>query len=445
MPCLLLDSSAPGGADPFFARLEERRALGLDAGSAVQEKTRTILEAVRTRGLEAVLEYNRLHDAPAFRAEQFYLGPEALAGAERALQPELRAALLRAAENIRAFHREQKEKSWLSARPDGTVLGQILRPVRRAGLYVPGGKAGSAPLVSSLLMTAIPAQVAGVEELIAVSPPGPDGAVNPVILGAAGLLGLDGLYACGSAWAIGALAYGAGPLKPVEVIAGPGNIWVAAAKRLVSGRVGVDLVAGPSEIAVIADSSADPVWLAADMLSQAEHDVLAGAVCLLTDKALIAPLQEELRRQGATLPRAAEAAESLARWGGIILVRDLDEACALANRMAPEHLELMCAHPWELLPRLRAAGAIFMGRASAEALGDYYAGPNHVLPTLGTAAFSFGLSARAFMTGSNIICASRDFAAGAAADVARLARLEGLEAHARSAELRAQPPDTSGK
>ncbi len=396
-----------------------------------------ILADVRARGLEAVIDYTRRFDAPDFAPAFFSVPASDLAKAAAEVPAEDMAVIREAADNIRTFHEAQKEQSWFLPRPDGTMLGQMVRPVDRAGLYVPGGKAGGTPLISSLLMNAIPAQVAGVPEIAVISPPRPDGTVNPHILAAAHLLGLREVYAAGSAWAVAALAYGAGPLRPVDVIAGPGNIFVATAKRLLIGTVGIDMIAGPSEICVIADDSANPAWMAADMLSQAEHDALASSVCICTDATVAEALSRALERQCADLPRADIARESLERYGAIIVTPDMDMALELANRIAPEHLELLVRDPWLLLPRVRHAGAVFMGHYSPEPLGDYFAGPNHVLPTMGTARFSSALSVSTFCKKTSIIAASREFAVAGAPSIARLARLEGLEAHARSALCRA--------
>ncbi len=437
MPCIVLDGSREEDLRRLRGMLAQRRDMGLDSGdSGIEEKVRAILADVKKNGLEAVVKYNRKFDSPSFTPQMFRVSKEALQKAAQELCCTDVGVILEAAENIRSFHREQKEKAWFINRPDGTILGQVVNPVRRAGLYVPGGKGGETPLISSLLMTAVPAMVAGVKEIAVITPARADGSINPFILGAAALLGISEVYACGSAWGIGALVYGAGELKPVDVIAGPGNLWVTTAKRLVIGQVGIDMIAGPSEIAIIADSSASPSTLAADMLGQAEHDPLASSICLITDKDLINPLCAELKSQCAELPRAKLAAESLKNWGAVVYMPSLQDACALANEIAPEHLEVMCDHAMELLPHLHAAGSIFLGHNSAEALGDYFAGPNHVLPTMGTARFASGLGVQTFMTRSNVICSSPVFAQYAAKHVARLARLEGLEAHARSAEAR---------
>jgi histidinol dehydrogenase len=312
-------------------------------------------------------------------------------------------------------------------------------PVDRAGLYVPGGTGGSTPLLSSLLMNVIPAQVAGVPELAVVSPPRRDGTINEHLLATAHLLGIREVYAAGSAWAVAGLAFGAGALRPVDVIAGPGNIFVSIAKRMLIGHVGIDMIAGPSEICVIADATANPAWVAADLLSQAEHDPLASAVCLCTDPATAQAIARETDRQCALLPRKDIAEAALTKYSAVIAVPDMETALNIANRIAPEHLELLVDDPWALLPKVRHAGAIFMGRFSPEVVGDYFAGPNHVLPTMGTARFSSGLSVETFCKKSSIIAASPGFIRASADAMARLARLEGLEAHARSALCRLEP------
>jgi histidinol dehydrogenase len=304
------------------------------------------------------------------------------------------------------------------------------------GLYVPGGRGGETPLLSSLLMNAIPAQVAGVREIAVVSPPRGDGALSPYILAAAHLLDISEIYRVGGAWAIGALSRGTASIPRVDVIAGPGNIWVTTAKRLVQGRVGIDMIAGPSEILIVADASANPAWVAADMLSQAEHDELASAICITADADFAGAVLRELEIQCNALPRALIARKALENWGAMVLAPDMDVAMNLCNRIAPEHLEVLVKDPWELLPRIRHAGAVFMGPHSPEAAGDYFAGPNHVLPTLGTARFTSALSVQTFCKRTSIIATSPAFAREHADSIARLARLEGLEGHARSAEAR---------
>jgi histidinol dehydrogenase len=308
--------------------------------------------------------------------------------------------------------------------------------VDRVGLYVPGGQGGETPLISSLIMNAVPAQVAGVESIAVTSPPRKDGTLNPYILATAALLGLDEIHLTGSAWAIAALAFGTKTIAPCDVLAGPGNIFVATAKSQLIGQVGIDMVAGPSEIVILADKSANPAWLAADMLSQAEHDPLAASILVTPDTDLAAKVREELDTQCAALPRCDIAAKSLEDWGGIVTVPDMTAGTELVNLLAPEHLELAVSDPWAMLGSIRHAGAVFMGHNSPEPVGDYFAGPNHVLPTLRTVRFSSALSVQNFCKKSSVIAASPSYVAEHGDKIARLARLEGLEAHARSVEQR---------
>lgn len=422
-------------AEDFLRRLEEERS---DPGGerSVEAAVAEILQRVKQQGVEAVVEYTRRFDSPEFTSERFRVSGKELMAAAGRIPAEDMEVIAAAAANIRDFHESQKSRAWFLTRNDGSIFGQTTMPVDRAGLYVPAGQGGATPLISSLLMAAVPALVAGVREIAVASPPDKQGRVNRHILAAAHMLGVREVYAAGSAWAVAALAYGAGPLKAVDVIAGPGNIYVAVAKRQLIGTVGIDMIAGPSEVCMVADASANPAWIAADMLSQAEHDALASSICLCADASLAEKIGKELERQCENLPRKDIARASLERFGAVITVPDLDLAAELANRIAPEHLELLVAEPWELLPRIRHAGAVFMGHHSAEPLGDYYAGPNHVLPTMGTARFSSALSVDTFCKKTSIVAASREFARSGAHAVARLARLEGLEGHARSALCR---------
>ncbi len=401
----------------------------------VERDVRAILDAVRDRGDEALVDYTRRFDCPDFAAP-LLVDRKAMHDALALLDEGDLAVIHEAAVNIRAFHQAQKQESWFFTRPDGTILGQKLEPVDRAGLYVPGGTGGNTPLISTLLMTAIPAQVAGVGAVAVVTPPRRDGSVNPYILAAAHILGIEEVYRIGGAWSIAALAGGTESVARVDVIAGPGNIWVTTAKRLVQGQVGIDMLAGPSEVLILADETARPDWIAADMLSQAEHDSLASALCLTTDAALGERVLRELKTQCAALPRSRLAEKSLDDWGAVAVMPHMDDSVALANLIAPEHLELMTRDPWSLLPRIRHAGAVFMGQHTPEALGDYFAGPNHVLPTLGTARFSSALSVQTFTKRTNVIAASPEFSTASVHAVAKLARLEALEAHARSMECR---------
>ncbi len=404
-------------------------------GDGVENAVRDILAAVRGKGDEALVDFTRRFDCPDF-APPLRVSEQEIARAAASVSVESREQISGAAANIRAFHEAQLEKSWFLTRPDGSILGQRVLPVDAVGLYVPGGQGGNTPLVSSLLMNAIPAQVAGVPRLAVCTPPRKDGSVNPHILAAAHLLDIDEVYRVGGAWSIAALAYGTQSLPPVDVIAGPGNIYVTTAKRLVQGTVGIDMIAGPSEVLVLADSSANVSWIAADMLSQAEHDPLASAICVTDDPRLAESLQQELDNQYVSLPRAQIAGRSLMDWGAIVVVPNLSVAVAVANRVAPEHLEICTRDPWAVLPHIRHAGAVFMGQHSPEAVGDYYAGPNHVLPTLGTARFSSALSVQTFCKKTSIVAASSAFLLQNAPSIAALARLEGLEAHARSVEAR---------
>lgn len=432
MPCRDLAYSGPQSWPAIKDWLTPRA----EPGATVDDTVAAILADVRMRGDEALADYGRRFDCATLTAAALRVPAAEIAAARAGVPAADLDILAEAAANIRAFHEGQRENSWWTTRPDGTILGQMVRPVDRVGLYVPGGQAGQTPLVSSLLMNAIPAQVAGVGSICVASPPRPDGSLDPVLLATAALLGIDEVVRMGSAWAVAAFAYGTATVAPVDVIAGPGNIFVTTAKRLLMGRVGIDMIAGPSEIAIIADGSADPAWLAADMLSQAEHDPLASSILATPDAALARAVRAELTRQTALLPRSDIAARSLAAWGATILTPDLDAAVDLVNHLAPEHLELAVADPWALVGRVRHAGAIFMGHTSPEPVGDYFAGPNHVLPTLSTARFSSALSVQTFLKKSSIVATSPAFTAANAHKIARLARMEGLEAHARSVEAR---------
>ena len=432
MPCPTMPYAGEKDWTALAARLAGRDASGENMDATV----RAILDDVRERGDEALAEYGRRFDCETLRPEDLAVPEEEIRAALDAIPAEDRAILAEAAENIRSFHEHQRENSWWTTRPDGTVLGQMVTPVDRVGLYVPGGRSGQTPLISSLLMNAIPAQVAGVNDIQIVSPPRPDGSLNPHLLATAALLGITRIVRAGSAWAIAALVYGSASVDPVDVVAGPGNIFVTTAKRLLMGTVGIDMIAGPSEIAIVADSSADPAWLAADMLSQAEHDPLASAILCTTDESLGRAVRAELDKQLADLPRAEAARASLKDWGAVLVCPDMDAALDCVNRLAPEHLELAVDDPWALLGKIRNAGAIFMGHTAPEPVGDYFAGPNHVLPTLSTARFSSALSVQTFLKKSSVVATSPAFVAANADKIARLARLEGLEAHARSVESR---------
>lgn len=432
MPCPLLTYQRPEDYAPLHAKLAARE----NPDQAVESRVRAILEDVRARGDEALADYTRRFDCATFTPAMLTVSAEDIRAARALIPAEDAAIIAEAIANIRSFHEAQKQNSWWTTREDGTILGQMVRPVDSVGLYVPGGQGGETPLISSLLMNAIPAQVAGVERIVAVSPPRADGTLNPYILAAAAMLGITEVRLTGSAWAIAALAYGTASIAPVDVIVGPGNIYVTTAKRLLVGRVGIDMIAGPSEIVILADRTAPAAWLAADMLSQAEHDPLAASILVTDSPEAARAVQEELERQLALLPRGDIARKALADWGAIVTVADMAAGVELVNLLAPEHLELAVADPWGLLGDIRHAGAIFMGCGCPEPVGDYFAGPNHVLPTLGTARFSSALSVETFTKKSSVIAAPPAYARRHGAKIARLARLEGLEAHARSVECR---------
>jgi histidinol dehydrogenase len=420
--------------DPGF-EAEFVRLLAFEAAQdpAVEAAVERILEQVRGRGDGALVELTARFDRWTPRsAADLQVTPAELAAALARIPPAVRAALEFAAGRIRDYHERQRLESWRVREDDGTELGQRITPLDRAGLYVPGG---TAAYPSSVLMNALAAKVAGVPELVMVTPT-PGGEVNDAVLAAAAIAGVDRVVRVGGAQAVGALAFGTETVPAVDKIVGPGNAYVAAAKRRVFGRVGIDMVAGPSEIVVIADGSADPDWVALDLLAQAEHDVIAQSILLSPDAALLSAVAEALAKRAPALPRREIARASLAARGALIGVRDLDEAAALANRIAPEHLELAVADPDRLLGRIRHAGAVFLGHASSEALGDYCAGPNHVLPTSRTARFSSPLGVYDFQKRTSLIRVSPEAAGRLGRVAATLARAEGLEAHAASAEAR---------
>jgi histidinol dehydrogenase len=433
MPCRLLRVPAELTADGLLTWLSGRKDPGNDISSSV----RAILAAVKKHGDKALRDYTRTFDAPTLPA-RFQVPARDIKAALRSVPKADLDILREAIERVRDFHARQAEQSWFTTSPDGTVLGQMVRPVDRVGLYVPGGQGGETPLISSLIMNAVPAQVAGVTDIAVISPPRKDSTLNPYILATAALLGLTEIHRAGSAWGIAALAYGTRSIRPCDVIAGPGNIYVATAKAILVGEVGIDMIAGPSEITILADDSADPDALAADMLSQAEHDPPAASLCVTTSIALAERLRASLARQLEQLPRRDLAARALKDWGGVLVVDSLEAGIDLVNRIAPEHLELAVDEPFALLGKIRNAGAIFLGHHCPEPVGDYFAGPNHVLPTLGTARFSSALSVQSFCKKSSIIATSKDYIQSHGDKIARLARLEGLEAHARSVEVRLQ-------
>ncbi len=421
-------------ADADFARhLDHLLSWESVSDDGVNERVLEIIKAVRERGDAAVVELTQRFDALEVASMADLILPRArLEQALERITPAQREALEIAAERVRSYHERQKQDSWTYAEADGTVLGQKVTPLDRAGLYVPGGKA-SYP--SSVLMNAIPAKVAGVPEVVMVVPT-PRGEVNELVLAAACIAGVDRVFTIGGAQAVAALAYGTESVPPVDKIVGPGNIYVATAKRHVFGKVGIDMIAGPSEILVVCDGQTDPDWIAMDLFSQAEHDEDAQSILVSPDAAFLDRVAESIARLLPTLERADIARTSLEGRGALIQVADMQQAIEVANRIAPEHLELSVAEPEQWLPQIRHAGAIFMGRYTAEALGDYCAGPNHVLPTSGTARFSSPLGVYDFQKRSSIINCSAEGASMLGKVASVLARGESLTAHARSAEYR---------
>lgn len=401
----------------------------------VQSVTR-ILKDVKHSGDDALIRYNRQFDAPQMTLADLAVTPEEMAAARKKVDRAFMRALNRATAQIERFHCQQLPQSWIDTRRPGTLLGQMVHPVDAAGIYVPGGKGGTTPLVSSVLMGAIPAKIAGVPQVVMATPPTLSGDVAPHLLVAAKKVGVDTVYKAGSAWAIGALAYGTKTIPKVNVIVGPGNIYVTLAKKLVAGTVGIDMIAGPSEILVIADSSANPEFIAADLISQAEHDPLASAILVTISMELAQLVKSAVENQLTSLARADIAQQSLDAFGTIMVVKNLNAAIDLANHIAPEHLELQVTDPMDVAPRLRNAGAIFLGNYTPEPVGDYMAGPNHVLPTAGTARFSSALSVDHFMKKTSLIRYSPTAFRQEARDIMCLANVEGLGGHANAIQVR---------
>lgn len=395
--------------------------------AAVEE----ILQKVKTDGDKAVREYTEKFDGRA--PEKIQLTRGDMEAGMAACNPAFLQALSEAAANIRAFHEKQKQQSWLDPQKNGVILGQRIRGLHRVGLYVPGG---TAAYPSSVLMNAIPAKIAGVGEIVMVTPPLKDGGANPDILAAAYIAGVDRIFLMGGAQAVAALAYGTETVPRVDKIVGPGNIYVATAKRLVYGQVDIDMVAGPSEILIVADETADPVFLAADLMSQAEHDRLASAILIATDERIAKETLAQLESQLNQLSRADIIRESLQNYGAVILCQDMDKALELAGEVAPEHLELCCKNPLEYIGRIDNAGSVFLGHYSPEPLGDYFAGPNHVLPTSGTARFYSPLSVDSFVKKVSFIHYTEDALKACGEKIITLAEAEGLTAHAHSVKVR---------
>jgi histidinol dehydrogenase len=413
-----------------FTRVSLRRSV--DAGTDEQRQAVLgIIDEVKRGGDQAVLRLTAKFDR--VELDRFIILAEEINDAYEEIDPTTVEAFKEAMHNIRQFHEQQKRNSWMTTAPSGTILGQRITPLDRVGVYVPGG---TAALLSSVLMTVIPAQVAGVGEIAMMTPPSPNGKIAAGVLVAADLLGVKEIYKVGGAQAIAALAYGTESVKSVDKIVGPGNIYVALAKREVYGRVDIDMIAGPSEIVVLADEKQNPRYIAADLLSQAEHDVLASSVCVTTSKELAKRIQEEVEQQLVKLPREEIARASIDKYGAIYVTASMEEAIDVVNQLAPEHLELLVQDPFHWLGQIKHAGAIFLGEYSSEPVGDYFAGPNHVLPTNGTARFSSPLNVDDFLKKSSIISYHKNDFLQNAEKIMRLARYEGLEGHARAIGIR---------
>lgn len=417
----------------ILAKLRDRFQL---ADTQCQQSVTDIIENIKNKGDDALLEYTRKFDSPNLAKEKLRVSDDELRDAYQQIDNDFRETLELAIERIYSFHEREKEESFVVTREDGTITGRLVQPVDSAGLYVPGGKGGSTPLVSSVLMNGIPAAIAGVDQRVMVTPPDEQGKINPALLVAAQEIGITEIYKAGSAWAIAALAFGTETIPAVDVIVGPGNQYVTEAKRQVSGRVRIDMIAGPSEVLIVADETADADFIAADMLAQAEHDPQALAMCITTQDDIAQQIITALEEQLPQLERQEIAKTSLSERGVVLIADSLDEAIILANEIAVEHLELMITDPFEWVTRIKHAGAIFLGKHTPESAGDYMAGPNHVLPTMGTARFSSALGVETFVKKSSLISYSQKALISDSKHIQKLANLEGLTAHARSVAIR---------
>lgn len=416
----------------FRKRLQAITSRGEADTSKVEDAVKEIITGIRRHGDKALFSYTSRFDGLSLDKNTIRVGEAEFRDARKSVSKDIVESLNLAAKRIEGFHKRQLEESWFFHEDDGVTLGQMVRSLERVGAYVPGGKA---TYPSSVLMNVIPAKVAGVKEVIVCSPT-PGGEVNPYVLVAAEIAGADAVFKVGGAQAVAAMAYGTPSIPRVDKIVGPGNIYVATAKRLVFGIVDIDMIAGPSEILVVADETANPSFVAADLLSQAEHDEMASSILVTTSKKIADETVKELMKQLRKLSRKDIAEKSLKDYGAVILVNDLDEAAAIVNEIAPEHLELSVDRPFELLPKINNAGAIFLGHYTPEAVGDYVAGPNHTLPTGGTARFFSPLSATDFLKRSSILYYSADALKKIGKDAVRIAKAEGLTAHANSVKIR---------
>lgn len=418
-----------------YSELEQYLEVRKDNNSAdVEGIVKDIIDKVRAEGDDALRFYNAKFDG--CKVQELRVSEEEIEEAFRNIDAELLGSIEKAAENITYFHKKQLENSWFEQKEDGTTLGMLIQPLRNVGIYVPGGAGGKTPLPSSVLMNAIPARVAGVKQIVMVTPPAADGTVPGVTLVAAKIAGVTEIYKVGGAQSIAALAYGTETIPAVDKITGPGNAFVATAKKMVFGQCGIDMVAGPSEICVVSDSSSDPVWLAADLLSQAEHDKLAASYLVTTDVALAEATEKEVEKALAPMERYDIAKASWDNYGAVILCKDMDQCFDVANLIAPEHLEIAVEDPLSYIYKPKTAGALFLGHYTPEALGDYMAGPNHILPTIGTGRFSSPLNTIDFMKKTTILCYNKEAFLEVQDDIVRFANSEGLTGHARSAAIR---------
>lgn len=418
--------------EPLFDALEKRSPEGQ---KDVEKLVSEIIQNVKDRSDEALIEYSKKFDKVELSLNALEVPQEELTKALNSVDDKMLRVIKKAASNIREFHERQRENSWFEPKNPGIILGQKVIPLQRVGVYAP---AGSAPLPSTVLMDVIPAKVAGVEEIILCSPPGKDGKMNPLVLACAKLAGVDRVFMVGGAQAIAAMAYGTQSIPRVDKIVGPGNIYVTTAKKQVFGVCGIDMIAGPSEILIIADETANPAYVAADLLSQAEHDKLASSILLTNSKQLAQEVSKELGKQLNKLERESIASVSLEDYGAIIITETIDEAVQISNKIAPEHLEVCVREPFYLLPDIKNAGAIFLGNYSPEPLGDYFAGPNHTLPTSGTSRFFSPLGVYDFIKRQSIISYSKDAFMEIFEDVATFAEAEGLSAHAKAIRIRTE-------
>jgi histidinol dehydrogenase len=414
----------------LYKKLAARSHMELDD---VLKSVEDIVANIRATGDTAVLDYTLRFDKVKLNSETLKVSENEIDEAFEMVDKDLLEVIRKAKNNIEAFHAKQNENSWFSTEQNGAILGQLFRPIERVGIYVPGG---TAPLPSSVLMNAIPAKVAGVEKIIMCTPPGKDGKVNHAILAAAKIAGISEIYKVGGAQAIAAMAFGTETIPKVDKIVGPGNIYVATAKKMVYGYCDIDMIAGPSEIMVVADNTANPKYVAADLLSQAEHDVLASSILVTTSEDIAYKAKEETESQVINLSRKDIINKSLSKFGAIVIVRSIEEAVEIVNKVAPEHLELCVEEPFNLLGYIKNAGAIFLGNYSSEPLGDYFAGPNHVLPTSGTARFFSPLNVGDFIKKSSVISYTHKALLKVKDDVICFAEAEGLSAHANAIKVR---------